>query len=83
MSPIQDSDLLLINRGGRDFSIEAKDIKDKAADDDLLVVHRDGVDYQVTAAELKEYALTKILPLGIKLNLSGASALEERIKHDY
>lgn len=60
MSTIQDTDLLLLNRGGVDFKITIEQVMSTMQDSDLLLVNRGGVDYKVTAAELKEYITAEI-----------------------
>lgn len=52
MSTINDSDLLLVNRGGKDFKVEASKINDVATSNDYLVVSRSGSDYKVPFGEI-------------------------------
>lgn len=52
---MNETDLLLVNRNGRDYALPATEFEALADDADLLVVNRDGVDYKVTAEDLKEY----------------------------
>ena len=52
---MNDTDLLLINRSGMDYSVPALEIDTLANDTDLLVVNRGGVDYKVSGKDLKDY----------------------------
>ena len=52
---MNETDLLLINRSGRDYALPATEIEALTDDADLLVVNRDGVDYKVSAKDLKDY----------------------------
>ena len=50
---IQDTDLLLINRGGTSYYVKRADINSKVQDDDLALVNRGGVSYKLTGDKLK------------------------------
>jgi hypothetical protein len=63
MSILQDTDLLLVNRGGVDHSIVKTDIMATVQDTDVLLVNRLGVDYQATYADVKKgFGPQKITP---------------------
>ena len=50
---IQDTDLLLVNRGGQSYNIEAQNMAE-LLDTDLMLVNRDGVSYKATGADIKD-----------------------------
>ena len=52
--PVQDNDLFLVHRAGKDYRVKATDLK-KIQDDDALLIYRNGVDYQVSGKDLMEY----------------------------
>ena len=52
---MNETDLLLVNRGGKDFGFPVTELETLADDLDLLVVNRDGVDYKVTMEQFKDY----------------------------
>lgn len=55
MSTIQDTDLLLVNRGGVDYKLTASDLQDGVANDaDLLLLNRSGTDYAVSATKIED-----------------------------
>ena len=61
---MNETDLLLVNRSGRDYALPATEIEDLTNDTDLLVVNRAGVDYKVSGKDLKGY-LYSSLDLGL------------------
>ena len=52
--PIEDTDLLLVNRNGASHYLAAGDFNDKIQDDDLLLVNRNGQSFRVTGADLAD-----------------------------
>lgn len=52
---IQDNDLFVVHRFGKDQQVRARDTQKKILDDDVLLIHRNGVDYQVSGKDLMEY----------------------------
>ena len=52
---MNETDLLLINRSGRDYALPATEIEALTDDADLLVVNRNGVDYKVSGKDFKDY----------------------------
>ena len=51
MSTVNDTDLLLVERGGIQYQITYDELAD-INDTDLLLVERDGVQYKLAAADL-------------------------------
>ena len=61
---IRDSDILLVNRGGVDYSIKAQDLKELVkngmSDTDIMLLNRGATDYKVTGKDLDWYLNPKM-----------------------
>ena len=61
---IQDSDILLVNRGGVDYSITAAKLKGLAqgagiSNTDLMLVNRNSAEYNVSGKDVQDYLYPK------------------------
>lgn len=60
---INEKDLMLVNRSGVDYKVQARQVID-GQDTDYLLINRDGVDYKTTIATLKDYVDNEEAPEG-------------------
>lgn len=59
---IEETDLLLLNRNGKDYSFGATKIQALVEDTDLLLIHRAGNDYKVSGKDFKDYLAIPSIP---------------------
>ena len=70
MSTLNDTDTLLVNRGGSSYRLQVQDFDSKITDTDILLVNRGGSSYQVTRSNLFDKLLDTDLML---VNRGGSS----------